>query len=95
MNTKRYENFTEFFADFHEEFSRSENQRLVQFINTIATLGQGCGCTRRQRTQWCSVEYHAIGEILQPINIQLMKMKFPMTRFEFAEAGHLFYVIEV
>ena len=87
MSTKRYE-------DYHEEFSRSQNQRLVQFINTIATLGQGCGCTRRQRTEWCSREYHAIAEFLDQGNVQLMQMKFPQTRFEFAEAGHLFHVIE-
>ena len=95
MNVKRYNNFTEFFNDFHAEFSRSHNQRLVQFINTIGALGQGCGCTRRQRTEWCSVEYHAMIEILDAANIQLMKMKFPMTKFEFVEAGNLFHVIEV
>lgn len=94
MNTKRYSNFTEFFNDFHDEFSRSNNQRLVQFINTIATLSQGCGCTRRQRTEWCSREYHAIPEILDELNVHLMKMKFPQTRFEFTEAGNLFHVIE-
>ena len=92
--TKRYENFTEFFHDYHEEFSRSNNQRLVQFINTIGGLGQGCGCTRRQREQWCVNEYQAISEVLDPMNVQLMQMKFPLTRFEFAEAGYLFHVIE-
>ena len=95
MNIKRYDNFTEFFNDFHIEFSHSQNQRLVQWINTIATLGQGCGCTRRQRTEWCSTEYHAIAGILDNHNVQLIKMKHPMTKIEFAEMGAVFHVIEV
>ena len=95
MSVKRYNNFTEFYNDFKVEFTRSQNQRLVRLFNTIAGLGRGCGCTRRQRGQICSLEYRKVAEALANENIQLMKMKFPMTKFEFAEGKDVFHVIDV
>ena len=95
MNTKRYINFTGFYNDFKEEFSRSQNERLVQWFNLIGTLGQGCGCTRRAREARSNVEYKSIKNILTNENIQLMQMKFPSTKFEFADGEHLFHTIGV
>jgi hypothetical protein len=95
MSAFRYNNFTEFYNDYKMEFSNSQNQRLVNLFNTIANLGKGCGCTRRKRTQFCSLEYRKVGEILTPQNIQLMKMKHPMMKLEFAEVNAVFHVIDV
>ena len=95
MNVKRYSNLTEFYNDFKIEFSRTQNQRLQTLFSTIATLGQGCGCTRKRRLAKCSEEYTRIAVILQSQNVQLMKMKYPMTKFEFAEGDSVFHVIDV
>ena len=95
MSVRRYNNFTEFYNDFKTEFTRSQNKKLVKLFNTIASLGKGCGCTRKRRGQFCSLEYRKAAEILTNENIQLMKMKYPMTKFEFAEADAVFHVIDV
>tara|TARA_B100000676_G_C17931775_1_gene761285 strand:- start:338 stop:625 length:288 start_codon:yes stop_codon:yes gene_type:complete len=95
MNTKRYSNFTEFFNDFKEEFLRTQNQRLFALFNTIATLSQGCGCTRRYRTGKCSEEYRNLPQYIAPENVQVMQMKFPNTKFELAEGDEVFHVIDV
>ncbi len=95
MNTKRYVNFTGFYNDFKEEFTRSDNQRLVAWFNLIANLGQGCGCTRASRAAQCNVEYKEVRFILTNQNRQLMQMKFPNTVFEFADGEHLFYTMDV
>lgn len=95
MNAIRYKNFTEFYNAFQPEFSRSNNQRLKQFFDVIANLSKGCGCTRRKRTQFCSKEYRNMSEILSSENINLMKMKHPMTKFELAEGDDVFHVINV
>ena len=93
MNTKRYINFTGFYNDFKEEFTRSQNERLVAWFNLIGMLGQGCGCTRRAREAQSNKEYKDIKNILTIENIQLMQMKFPSTKFEFADGNHLFHIV--
>ena len=90
---KRFEDFAQFVAET-QEFARSSNDRLVNFFNLASTLNQGCGCTRRARTEQASREYHSIGEFLSEDNINLMKNKWPNHKIEFAEAGAVFFVIE-
>ena len=94
MNVIRYNNFTEFYQAFAQEFSHSKNQRLNKWFNMMGTLNQGCGCTRRQRMKYCSIEYNKTALVLKPENIQLMKMKHQNTKFEFAEGGEVFHVIK-
>lgn len=94
MNVVKYSNISDLYAAHHLEFLRSGNERLKQFFNVMSTLGQGCGCTRRKRTEWCSVEYRSLGEILNEDNIRLMRMKNPGARLEFSEGEEVFYVIE-
>ena len=93
MNVKRYKSFQEFHADFKNEFSNSSNQRLNNWFHQIGTLGQGCGCTRKQRAKLCFREYRKVSHVLKIDNISLMKMKIPSTKFEFAEGEELFWVM--
>ena len=94
MNVVKYNNISGLYAEYHVEFLRSNNERLQQFFNVMSTLGQGCGCTRRQRTEWCSVEYRSLGQILNEDNIRLMRLRNPDSRLEFSEGDEVFYVIE-
>jgi hypothetical protein len=91
---KRFENFAEFAKDMGVEFSRTNNERLLNFMNLVANLNQGCGCTRRARAEQASKEYHSIGEYLSEDNINLLKNKWQRHKIEFAEAGAVFFVIE-
>ena len=91
---KRFENFAEFAKDMEVEFSRTNNERLLNFMNLVANLHHGCGCTRRARTEQASKEYHSIGEYLSEDNINLMKNKWQNHKIEFAEAGAVFFTIE-
>jgi len=93
MNVKRYKSFQEFHADFKNEFSQSKNGRLTAWFHQIGTLGQGCGCTRKARAKFCFKEYRKVTHVLKNDNINLMKMKFPNTQFEFAEGDELFWVM--
>ena len=93
MNVKRYKSFQEFHAEFKEEFTNSANQRLNYWFNTIGTLAQGCGCTRKQRAKICYKEYRKIAHVLKPENVSLMKLKYPNHTFEFSEGDELFWVI--
>jgi hypothetical protein len=95
MNVVKFNNFTEFYKAFQPEFSRTGNKRLLSLFRIVASLHKGCGCTRRKRTEFCSKEYRSMSQVLQPENIQLMKMKHPMTKFEFLEGKELFHVIQV
>ena len=72
---KRFENFAEFAKDMEVEFSRTNNERLLNFMNLVANLHHGCGCTRRARTEQASKVYHCIREYLCEDNINLMKNK--------------------
>ncbi len=90
---KRFEDFANFVTET-PEFARSSNERLVTFFQLVSNLNQGCGCTRRARTEQASGEYHAIGEYLTDDNINLLKNKWPNHKIEFAEAGAVFFVIE-
>lgn len=92
--TKRFENFVEFAKDMEIEFSRTNNERLLNFMNLVANLHQGCGCTRKARQQQASKEYHSVGEYLSEDNINLLKNKWQRHKIEFAEAGAVFFVIE-
>mgnify|MGYP000093082238 CR=1 FL=1 len=92
--TKRFGNFAEFVADMHVEFSRSANERLVNFINLASSLNQGCGCTRRARAESASREYRSVGEYLTEDNVNFLKNKWPGHRIEFAEGKEVFFVIE-
>ena len=95
MNVIRYNNFTEFFQSMNPEFAKSSNERLKSYFQVVANLSKGCGCTRRKRQEYSSKEYRSMSQILNTENIQLMKMKYPMTKFEFAEANEVFHVIEL
>lgn len=90
----RFEDFGHFAKEMQIEFTKTNNERLVNFMNLVANLGQGCGCTRKARMEQASKEYHAIGEYLSEDNINLMKNKWQNHRIEFAEAGAVFFVIE-
>ena len=94
MNVIKYKNFTEFYNAMRPEFSRTNNKRLKQFFDVVTNLSKGCGCTRRKRSEFCSREYASMSEILSSENIQLMKMKHPMTKFEFYEGNDAFHTIE-
>ena len=65
---KKFSNFAEFVAEMHE-FTKTSNERLLNFVNLASTLNQGCGCTRRARTEAASKEYLSIGEFLTEDNI--------------------------
>ena len=91
---KRFEDFPSFVAEMQVEFTKSSNERLVNFMNLALNLNQGCGCTRRARTEQASREYHSIGEYLSEDNINLLKNKWQGHKIEFAEAGSVFFVIE-
>tara|TARA_A100001201_G_C4042271_1_gene187075 strand:+ start:449 stop:733 length:285 start_codon:yes stop_codon:yes gene_type:complete len=91
---KRFENFVEFAAEMKVEFTKTSNERLLNFVNLVLNLNQGCGCSRAARTRQASAEYHAIGEYLSEDNVNLLKNKWQNHRIEFAEAGAVFFVIE-
>ena len=84
----------EFVHDFHAELHNTQNQRLQQFIQLVATLNQGCGCTRRQRGQMAEQEYVAIGTYLSADNIGVIKAKYQDHTIEFANNGAVFFIID-
>ena len=90
---KKFSNFAEFVAEMHE-FTKTSNERLLNFVNLASTLNQGCGCTRRARPEAASKEYLSIGECLTEDNINLLKNKWPSHKIEFAEGDAVFFVIE-
>jgi hypothetical protein len=91
---KRFKNFSDFTSEMHLEFSRTQNERLKAYINLATTLNQGCGCTRRARSEAALREYLAIGEYLSEDNINLMRNKWPGHTLEFAQDDAVFFMIE-
>tara|TARA_R100000808_G_C2144737_1_gene152495 strand:+ start:810 stop:1091 length:282 start_codon:yes stop_codon:yes gene_type:complete len=91
---KTFNNCTEFARELSFEFQNTQNERLRNFITLVNTLGEGCGCTRRQRAQVADMEYNSIGTILSDDNVALIKAKYQGHTIEFANNGAVFFVIE-
>lgn len=91
---KRFDNFLDFTNEMHLEFGRTQNVRLKAYIDLSTNLNQGCGCTRRARTEAAFREYMGIGEYLSEDNVNLMKNKWPNHTLEFAQDNAVFFIIE-
>lgn len=91
---KRFENWHSFAKEMEFEFSRSQNDRLRNYINLVATLGQGCACTKRSRSENALKEYLVIGEYLTEDNANLLRGKYPNHTIEFAQDGAVFFIIQ-
>jgi len=91
---KTFNNFTEFVLDFDFEFQHTQNARLLNFMNLIKTLNQGCGCTRRQRAEHAEQEWLAIGTYLSQDNINVIKNKYQGHVIEFCWNGPVFFSME-
>jgi|TARA_B100000676_G_scaffold94310_3_gene94061 hypothetical protein len=93
MNVIRYNNFTEFYLDFKDDFSRSNNPKFAKWWMTIGNLNKGCKCSLKARMLECHNSYLDLGSLLEISHINLMRLKNPNTKYEITEDGLVFLII--